>query len=93
MKRISTLLLAAMLLMVFTACGGASSAPAAPSSGAPQTSASTPSADEPILVGILAPLTGPVSQYGIAVRDGAKLYLDQVNQAGGINGKQIKIVE
>lgn len=47
----------------------------------------------PIKVGILAPLTGGVAQYGINVRNGARLYLEQINAAGGVNGKQIEILE
>lgn len=46
-----------------------------------------------IKVGVLAPLTGNVAEYGIAVRDGAKLYIDQVNANGGVNGKTIELIE
>ncbi len=45
-----------------------------------------------IKIGILGPQTGPVAQYGIAVKNGAVLYLDQLNAAGGINGKQIEYI-
>jgi hypothetical protein len=48
------------------------------------------SASETIKVGILGPHTGDYAQYGLAVRNGAQLYIDQVNAAGGINGKQMK---
>ena len=48
---------------------------------------------EPVKVGILAPLTGSVAQYGINVRNGAVLYLKQYNAKGGLNGKQIEVVE
>lgn len=46
-----------------------------------------------IKIGLLAPLTGTVAQYGIAVRNGAMLYIDKVNSDGGINGKKIEVVE
>ena len=47
-----------------------------------------------IKVGILGPLTGGVSEYGIAVRDGAKLCIEQLNEKGGIGGnKKIEIIE
>jgi branched-chain amino acid transport system substrate-binding protein len=45
-----------------------------------------------IKIGILGPQTGGVAQYGIAVKNGAQLYFDQINEAGGINGKQIEYV-
>ena len=44
-------------------------------------------------MGLLAPLTGDVSVYGIAVANGANLYIKQINEAGGINGKQIEVIE
>ena len=43
-----------------------------------------------IKVGILGPHTGDVANYGIACRNGAQLYFDQLNADGGINGKQIE---
>ena len=45
-----------------------------------------------IKIGYLGPLSGGVAQYGIAVQNGVKLYVDQLNKAGGINGKQIELV-
>lgn len=45
-----------------------------------------------IKIGWLGPLTGGVAQYGIAVQNGVKLYVDQINAAGGINGKQIELI-
>ena len=45
-----------------------------------------------IILGQSAPLTGNFSELGIAYRDGARLYFDKVNNAGGINGRRIKLV-
>ena len=74
---------------VLTACGGGSSASTA-SSGAAAGSA-TASGDT-VKVGVLGPLTGQVSVYGKAVVNGATLYLKQVNEKGGVNGKQLEII-
>ena len=49
-------------------------------------------AGEPIKIGILGPFTGAVAQYGVAVRDGALLYIEQFNAAGGLNGRPIEAV-
>ena len=46
----------------------------------------------PIKIGIIGPFTGAVAQYGEAVRDGAILYLEQVNERGGIDGREIEWV-
>lgn len=76
---------------VLTACGGSS---ASTSTAASSTAASTgaAAAGETIKVGVLGPLTGDVSVYGKAVVNGATLYLNQVNEKGGINGKQLEII-
>ena len=39
---------------------------------------------ETIIVGVLAPLTGPVAQFGTAVEAGVQLYTDQFNARGGV---------
>ena len=73
---------------VLTACGGSSASTAASTS----TAASAASSGETIKVGVMGPLTGNVSVYGQAVVNGATLYLKQVNEKGGINGKQLEII-
>jgi branched-chain amino acid transport system substrate-binding protein len=45
-------------------------------------------ADE-VVIGILAPLTGPAARFGIAVRDGAMLYIDGFNALGGLQIRPI----
>lgn len=49
-------------------------------------------AEEPIKVGLITPLTGSVSTYGISVRNAIVMGVDQINEAGGINGRQIKLI-
>jgi branched-chain amino acid transport system substrate-binding protein len=49
-------------------------------------------ANDVIKVGWLGPLTGNVAQYGQAVKNGVDLYVEQLNAAGGINGKKIELV-
>ncbi len=46
--------------------------------------------DTTIKIGILGCHTGDAAQYGLAVLNGAQLYIDKVNADGGINGKQIE---
>ena len=102
MRKILSVLMAAVLaLSLLAGCGGgktssgAPATPAAPATQAPAESAApvpdTPAAGT-IKVGILGPQTGPVAQYGIAVKNGAVLYFDQLNANGGINGKQIEYI-
>lgn len=70
----------ALSLSLLTACSGGTGETKAPGS-----------ADE-IVIGLLANTSGDNAQYGNAVKNGAMLYIDQVNAAGGINGKTIKVV-
>ena len=48
-------------------------------------------ADSMIVLGQSAPLTGAAAQLGIQFRDGAKLYFNQVNAKGGVNGRKIEL--
>jgi branched-chain amino acid transport system substrate-binding protein len=46
-----------------------------------------------IKIGFLGALTGSVASYGQNTLDGMKLAADEINAAGGVNGKQIEIIE
>ena len=50
------------------------------------------SASNTIKIGTLGPYTGATAVYGLAVKNGVELYINQVNAAGGINGKQIELI-
>jgi branched-chain amino acid transport system substrate-binding protein len=49
-------------------------------------------AKEPILMGYLPALTGPSSSTGIGVTRGVQLAVDEINAAGGIDGRQIELI-
>ena len=49
-------------------------------------------AEEVIKIGGIGVLSGDYSKYGWAVREGVDLYVKQVNEAGGINGKQVEML-
>lgn len=92
MKKIVSAAMAAAMAMSLAACGGssASSAPAA-SQGAAASGAAA--SGDAITIGLLAPLSGDAAAYGQAVRNGAMLYIDEINAKGGINGKQVNVIE
>ncbi len=82
MKRILSMVLSAALLV--SALAGCQQAPA---SNGGETGGDT------VKIGGLAPLTGDVSVYGIAVDNAIKLKVEEVNAAGGIlGGKQIEYI-
>lgn len=95
MKKIISLLLAALLVVGCFAFAGCSQEPAGDADQQnPSTDDANASGDaETIKIGMLAPLTGEVAEYGVAVANGVRLYVEEYNAAGGMNGKQIELVE
>src|SRR5215475_5061986 len=49
-------------------------------------------ANEPIRIGYLPALTGPSSSTGIGINRGFELAVKELNDAGGIDGRQIELV-
>ena len=45
-----------------------------------------------IVIGALGPLTGPFAFIGAPGRDGMALAIDKINEAGGLNGRKLKLV-
>lgn len=86
-KKVASLLLAsALVVSSFAACGSKSDS----SSSGSDAASSTESGAEVFKIGGIGPTTGGAAVYGIAVENGAKLAVDEINAAGGINGKQIE---
>jgi len=48
--------------------------------------------NDTILIGAYGPITGPAAYVGLGGRDGAELALQEINDAGGINGRKLKLV-
>jgi branched-chain amino acid transport system substrate-binding protein len=47
---------------------------------------------EPYRIGIILPMTGPTADYGVDFNRGALLAEEEINAAGGIKGRPIKLV-
>lgn len=50
-----------------------------------------PASSGPIKIGLSVPLSGASADPGEQIRKGAQLAVDQVNKAGGINGRKIEL--
>jgi branched-chain amino acid transport system substrate-binding protein len=48
-----------------------------------------PLAHADIVIGLIAPLTGPVAAYGDQVKNGAQTAVDEINKKGGILGEKV----
>ena len=102
MKKFISLALVAAMTASLAACG--SSSATTETSAASDSSAETEaaaesgetsesaSADGEFVIGGSGPLTGGAAIYGIAVQRGGQIAVDEINEAGGINGHQIKWV-
>ena len=91
MKKFLALLLAAAMTLALVACGGNNNAGNTGNAG--DTGDSGDASGDAITIALIANPTGDNAEYGISVRNGAMLYIDQLNANGGINGKQVKVLE
>jgi branched-chain amino acid transport system substrate-binding protein len=55
------------------------------------TEAPVPPTGEPIIIGTLTSLTGPFTPWGLQVRDGMQLAVDEINEAGGVDGRPLEL--
>jgi branched-chain amino acid transport system substrate-binding protein len=56
----------------------------------PGTTGGTPSG-EPITIGVLTSVTGNFAPWGVQVRDGMQLAVDDINAAGGVAGRPLEL--
>jgi branched-chain amino acid transport system substrate-binding protein len=83
MKRIFlSLLVLASLLMSFTACVDKSANGGQTTSGGGDT----------IKVGVYGDVTGATSSFGQSTKNGIQLAFDEINAAGGVNGKKLEMI-
>ena len=97
MKKILSVVLAGAMAASLAACGSSGSKPAATtaagdtaSSDGAAADAGSASGDFTWKIGAQGPLTGGAAVYGTAVINGAKIAIDEINEAGGINGYKVE---
>jgi branched-chain amino acid transport system substrate-binding protein len=56
------------------------------------TTAPEPPTGEPIKIGVLTSITSNFAPWGLQVRDGAQLAVDELNAAGGVDGRPLELV-
>lgn len=89
MKKMLSLLLTLVLALSLVGCGNSSSS-GDTSSTDDDTSGGT--ASDVIKVGLYTPLTGTSALVGTQEQMGVDLAVKQLNEAGGVNGKQIEVI-
>ena len=88
-KYLAMLLAGALSLSLLAGCGG-NGGNGGSSAGGSQSGSQ--SGGDTIKVGLIANTSGSDAQYGLAVSNGVMLYINQLNEAGGINGKKVEII-
>ena len=78
-KQLSALLAAVLCAGALAGCGANSNSANAATSGAQDT----------VTLAVVSPVTGDSAEYGIHFNVGAQMAADKINEAGGINGKQV----
>lgn len=73
-----SLVSSALLAASLAACGTANQSTGSGNSGT-------------VTVGLIVPLTGSLAESGQDMENGAKIAVQQINKAGGINGKDLKL--
>ena len=80
MKKFVALMLAMMMVLaMFAGCGSSEPASDAPAADAPAASGSNA-----LKIGLSGPLTGGASAYGLAVRAGMEIAVEEINAKGGL---------
>jgi len=95
----STLAVLGLLTVAAAAQGGAAAtgttepgpAPTEPAGGETTAAAAEAPSGDPIVIGALTSLTGPFTPWGVQVRDGMQLAVDELNAAGGVGGRPLEL--
>lgn len=74
------------MLLAAALCAGALAGCGANSNSA---NAATSGAEDTVTLAVVSPVTGDSAEYGIHFNVGAQMAADKINEAGGINGKQV----
>lgn len=80
-------LLSLVVLLALVACGGEQAAEQPATE--PGDEAAAPAA--PLKIGAAFPLTGDFAAYGETWRNGTQMAVDEINEAGGVNGSPIQL--
>lgn len=81
MKKFLCMMMAVLMALAMAACGG---------EPANNGGNDTPDATT-VKIGGIGPLTGAYANYGLSEKNGAELAVKEINEAGGIAGKQIEL--
>lgn len=91
-KRVLSLLLACFMIFSLVACGNAKETSDAEESVDAEEKVDAEDSSESIKIGQIGPTSGPAAVYGISTLQGVKLAISEINEAGGVLGRQIELI-
>ncbi|MGE5453834.1 MAG: ABC transporter substrate-binding protein [Methylocystaceae bacterium] len=77
-KKVALVVLMIFLVGIVAGCGGS------------KTGDTSKAGDDTIKVGVIFELSGALASYGTSDKNGVMLAIDEINAAGGINGKKVE---
>ncbi len=84
MKKLLSVLLASTMVVSLAACGSTSTSESSASAeGSTETAAAVEGAEK-FVIGEIGPLTGSAASYGISVKQGCEIAIEEINSAGGV---------
>lgn len=81
-----------LVVAVGVACSSSDSKRTTPSSSSTTTTSRPARADDALILGQLAPLTGPVETLADSFTTPVRLAVDEMNLSGGVNGKPVQLI-
>ena len=88
-------LMLAVMTLAFLACGGDKEPPAsvaAPADAAQSKPTAIPTPLPPFVIGVMESVTGPGETYGTVAVQAKQMAVDEINAAGGVNGRRLEFV-
>ena len=85
----------AVMTLAFLACGGDKEPPAsvaAPADAAQSKPTAIPTPLPPFVIGVMESVTGPGETYGTVAVQAKQMAVDEINAAGGVNGRRLEFV-
>ena len=79
MKAMSLTLAVSLVVASLTACGGGEKTETKAEGGA-----AAAAGEDVFLIGAIGPVTGSAASYGLSVKQGAQVAIDEINAAGGV---------
>ena len=91
MKKVLAMLMVTLMVLSLAACGSSTTAKKQTTPAGSSSADKSASGDE-IVIGCLQDTTGVTSTLGKMIQGGAEWAVDEINAAGGVKGKKIKLV-